>query len=43
MLSEGVIEVSYLTLIVGSIAILSGLLIILQFSRQKYENKLRSL
>ena len=43
MLSEGVIEVSYLTLIVGSIAILSGLLIILQFSRQKYENQLRSL
>ena len=43
MLSEGVIEVSYLTLIVGSIAILSGLLIILQFSRQKYEDQLRSL
>ena len=43
MLSDGVIEVNYLTIIIASIAILSGLLIILQFSRQKYENQLRSL
>jgi DNA recombination protein RmuC len=43
MLSNGVIEISYLTIIVASIAILSGLLIILQFSRQKYENQLRNL
>ena len=43
MLGNGVIEVNYLTLIVASIAILSGLLIILQFSRQKYENQLKAL
>lgn len=43
MLSDGMIEVNYLTLIVGVIAILSGLLIILQFSRQKYENQLKNL
>ena len=43
MLSEGIIEVNYLTIIIASIAILSGLLIILQFSRQKYENQLRNL
>ncbi|BAK73355.1 MAG: DNA recombination protein RmuC [Arcobacter sp.] len=43
MLSEGIIEVNYLTLIVTFIAILSGLLIILQFSRQKYENQLKAL
>ncbi len=43
MLSEGVVEFNYLTLIIASIAILSGLLIILQFSRQKYENQLRNL
>ena len=43
MLSEGVIEVNYLILIIALIAILSGLLIILHFSRQKYENQLQSL
>ncbi|MAC84016.1 MAG: DNA recombination protein RmuC [Arcobacter sp.] len=43
MMSNGLIEVSYLTLIVSIIGILSGLLIILQFSRQKYENKLNNL
>ncbi len=43
MLTGSVIEVSYLTLIVATIAMLSGLLIILQFSRQKYENQLKSL
>ena len=43
MLSSGMIEVNYLTLIVAIIAILSGLLIILQFSRQKYENQLKNL
>ena len=43
MLSNGIIEVNYLTLIVAIIAILSGLLIILQFSRQKYENQLKAL
>ncbi|WP_368030056.1 DNA recombination protein RmuC [Arcobacter sp. s6] len=43
MLGNGIIEVSYLTLIVASIAILAGLLIILQFSRQKYENQLKAL
>lgn len=43
MLGNSVIEVSYLTLIVASIAILAGLLIILQFSRQKYENQLKAL
>ena len=43
MLSQGIIEVNYLTLIVAIIAIISGLLIILQFSRQKYENQLKVL
>lgn len=43
MLSNGIIEVNYITLIVSVIAILSGLLIILQFSRQKYENQLKAL
>jgi DNA recombination protein RmuC len=43
MMSNGLIEVSYLTLIVSVIGILAGLLIILQFSRQKYESKLNSL
>lgn len=43
MLSDGIIEVNYLTIIIASIAILSGLLIILQFSRQKYENQLKNL
>ena len=43
MLSEGVVEFNYLTIIIASIAILSGLLIILQFSRQKYENQLKAL
>ena len=43
MLNSGVIEVNYLTIIIASIAILSGLLIILQFSRQKYENQLKNL
>ena len=38
MLGNGIIEVNYLTLIVATIAILSGLLIILQFSREKNEN-----
>ena len=43
MLNNGMIEVNYLTLIVSVIAILAGLLIILQFSRQKYENQLKAL
>ena len=43
MLSDGVIEVNYLILIIALIAILSGLLIVLHFSRQKYENQLQSL
>ena len=43
MLNDGMIEISYLTIIVSVIAILSGLLIILQFSRQKYENQLKAL
>lgn len=43
MMTSSLIEVSYLTLIVSVIGILSGLLIILQFSRQKYENRLNSL
>jgi DNA recombination protein RmuC len=43
MLSDGVIEVNYLTIIISIIGILSGLLVILQFSRQKYENQLRNL
>ncbi|MBU3014786.1 DNA recombination protein RmuC [Poseidonibacter lekithochrous] len=43
MMNNGLIEVSYITLIVSVIGILSGLLIILQFSRQKYESKLNSL
>jgi len=43
MMNSGIIEVNYLTLIVSIIGILSGLLIILQFSRQKYENKLNAL
>jgi len=43
MLSNGILEINYLTIIVASIAILSGLLIVLQFSRQKYENQLRNL
>lgn len=43
MLSDGVVEFNYLTLIIALIAILSGLLIVLQFSRQKYENQLKSL
>lgn len=42
-MTSSLIEVSYLTLIVSVIGILSGLLIILQFSRQKYENRLNSL
>ncbi|WP_228144649.1 MULTISPECIES: DNA recombination protein RmuC [Arcobacteraceae] len=42
-MNSGIIEVNYLTLIVSIIGILSGLLIILQFSRQKYENKLSAL
>ena len=33
MMNNGLIEVSYITLIVSVIGILSGLLIILQFSR----------
>ena len=40
MLSNGIIEVNYITIIVSIIGILSGLLVILQFSRQKYENQL---
>lgn len=40
---SSVIEVNYLTIIVAFIAILAGLLIILQFSRQKYENQLKNL
>ncbi len=43
MMSNGLVEVSYLTIVVSIIGILSGLLIILQFSRQKYESKLNSL
>jgi DNA recombination protein RmuC len=43
MMSNDLVEVSYITLIVSIIGILSGLLIILQFSRQKYENKLSSI
>lgn len=43
MLSNGIIEVNYITIIVSIIGILSGLLIILQFSRQKYENQLKAL
>ena len=43
MLNSGIIEVNYLTIIIASIAILSGLLIILQFSRQKYENQFRKI
>jgi len=43
MMSNGLIEVSYLTLIVSVIGIFFGLLIILQFSRQKYESKLSSI
>lgn len=43
MMNNGLIEVSYITLIVSVIGILSGLLIILQFSRQKYESKLNSI
>ena len=43
MMTSSLIEVSYLTLIVSVIGIFSGLLIILQFSRQKYENRLNSL
>ena len=43
MMTNGLIEVSYITLIVSVIGIFSGLLIILQFSRQKYENKLSSI
>jgi DNA recombination protein RmuC len=42
-MNNGLIEVSYITLIVSVIGIFSGLLIILQFSRQKYENKLSSI
>lgn len=38
-----IIEVNFLTIIVAVIAIISGLLIILQFSRQKYENQLKNL
>jgi len=43
MLTTSVFEVNYLTLIVLIIGVLSGLLIILQFSRQKYENQLKNL
>ena len=43
MLSNGIIEVNYITIIVSIIGILSGLLVILQFSRQKYENQLKAL
>lgn len=43
MLIEPIIEVNYLTLIISTIAVLAGILIILQFSRQKYETKLKSL
>lgn len=43
MLTSDVVEVNFLTIIVSVIGILAGLLIILQFSRQKYENKLKSL
>ena len=43
MMNSGVIEVNYITLIVSIIGILAGLLIILQFSRQKYESKLNTL
>ena len=34
MLSDGVIEVNYLILVIALIAILSGLLIVLHFSKQ---------
>lgn len=37
------LEINYLTIIVAFIATLSGLLIILQFSRQKYENQLKTI
>jgi len=43
MLTTSAFEVNYLTLIVSIIGVLSGLLIILQFSRQKYENQLKNL
>lgn len=43
MLNSNIIEFSYLTLIISAIAILLGLLILLQFSRQKYENQLKAL
>lgn len=43
MLTTSVIEINYLTIIVSVIGIFSGLLIILQFSRQKYENQLKNL
>jgi DNA recombination protein RmuC len=42
-MNSGLIEINYITLIVSVIGIFSGLLIILQFSRQKYESKLSSL
>ena len=43
MMDNGFIEINYITLIISIIFILAGLLIILQFSRQKYESKLNSL
>ena len=43
MLSDGVIEVNYLILVIALIVILSGLLIVLHFSRQKYENQLQKI
>ena len=43
MLSNGAIEVNYIILIIALIAVLSALLIILYFSRQKYENKLQKI
>lgn len=43
MLIDSVIEVSYLTLLLASISIFAGILIVFQFSRQKYETQLKSL
>jgi DNA recombination protein RmuC len=43
MLNNGIVEFTYLTLIISSIAILLGLLIIFQFLKQKYKNQLKAL
>jgi DNA recombination protein RmuC len=43
MLIDSVIEVSYLTLLLASISIFAGILIVFQFSRQKYETQLKNL